>query len=223
MEYNIELLMNEYTQDSEYTANGRVNFADFSIVDTPTITGADGTVYYPTSVTAVNNTTKDTSNNTVTGEQSVTITSYADLDDSGQTETTAAGVPIEGTVPFHTTYTVTVTYDASQFTSQFYDVKTYTMSNTAKLAYTLEYAEGTTPVTGTDTKTATGTYFYAADPASIDLEKYIQSIYGGGNYLTGTSLDSEYTGNVSFKILDGDGNAAELYVLVDTDSDGTKE
>ncbi|MCD8097219.1 MAG: hypothetical protein LUE31_04100, partial [Lachnospiraceae bacterium] len=219
--YTIELIMNNFTQDSQYTANGRVNFNSFQIVDTPTITGEDGTVYTPSSITMVNTTT----NNTVATmtDTSVTITDYATLDDSDLTETTSSNVAIEGTVPFHTTYMVTVTYDASQFTSQFYDVETYTMENTAVLDYTLDYVEGTEPETGSDKKTADGTYSYAADPATIDLEKYIQSIYGGGNYLTGTSLDSDYTGDVEFTILDKDGNAAELYILYDYDGDGTKE
>ncbi len=222
--YTIELIMNEFTQDSQYTANGRVNFDSFSIVDTPTITGEDGSVYTPSSITVVNTTTNETvATMTGSSDTSVAITDYATLDDSGLTETTSSNVAIEGTVPFYTTYTVTVTYDASQFTSQFYDAETYTMYNEAVLDYTLEYVEGTDPETGTDTKTVDGTYSYAADPATIDLEKYIRSIYGGGNYLTETSLDSDYTGDVEFTILDEDGNAAELYILYDYDGDGTAE
>ncbi len=209
--YTITLLMNGFTQLSQYAANGRVNFDSFSIVDTPTLMDEDGTKHTPTSITVVNNIT----NQETEGTTSVSITDYATAGDRGLTTTTAAGRALDSNVPVLTTYTVTAVYkDASLFASQFYDVETYTVDNTATLDYTLDYAEDTTPVTGSDTKTVTAEYSYAADPATIDLEKYINSIYGGGNYVTSTTLDKEYTGTVTFTILDKDGNAAEVYAKI---------
>lgn len=210
--YTIELLMNEYAQLSQYAANGRVNFDSFSIVDTPTLTDEAGTEHIPTSITVVNNITSQKTE----GTTSVTITDYATAGDRGLQTTSAAGRALDSNVPVLTTYTVTVVYeDATQFASQFYDVENYTVDNTATLAYTLDYAEDTTPVTGSDTKAVTDDYSYAADPAKIDLEKYINSIYGGGNYVTGTELDEEYTGTATFTILDEDGKAAEVYAKID--------
>ncbi|MCC8067680.1 MAG: Cna B-type domain-containing protein, partial [Clostridiales bacterium] len=212
VKYTIQLLMHEYTQLSQYAANGRVNFDSFSIVDTPTITDEVGKVHTPTSITVVN----DITNQKTDGTTSVTIKDYATAGDVGLKTTSAASRDLDSDVPVLTTYTVTVVYeDAAQFASQFYDVETYTVDNTATLSYTLDYADDTTPVTGSDTKTVTDEYSYAADPATIDLEKYINSIYGGGNYVTSTTLDSEYTGTATFTILDENGSEAEVYAKID--------
>lgn len=207
--YIVELLMNDYTQTNQYGSNGRVKFDSFSIVDTPTITDEDGNTYTPISVTAVNDTTKEETS----GTTSITITDYAVADDVDLETTSAFGRPLDGDVPVYTTYTVTAVYDATQFESEFYDVIEYTTDNEAVLNYTLDYADDTTPVTGSDTKTATGDYSYSQDPATINLNKVIDSIYS----------DEAYSGNVSFSLFDDAGSAANIYALMDSDGDGTTE
>ncbi|MCC8162219.1 MAG: prealbumin-like fold domain-containing protein, partial [Lachnospiraceae bacterium] len=226
--------MNEYTQLSQYTVNGRTLFKEFSIQDTPSITYGE-TTYYPTSVTVLNTSKSGAQESTTqdaNGVQSVTITDYATLDDATKQDTTlqattSAGRPLDGDVPVLTTYTVTAVYKASDFTSPFYDVVTYKINNTAELNYTLAYKDEDYKKSGGNTVPVSDDYSDPTDPAGIDLQKYIQSIYIGGtnlaDYVEAEELDSDYTGDVTFTILNEDGSAATLYALIDTDNDGVEE
>ncbi|MCD8361980.1 MAG: LPXTG cell wall anchor domain-containing protein [Lachnospiraceae bacterium] len=232
--YTIQLIMNEYTQLSQYTVNGRTLFKEFSIKDTPSITYGENT-YYPTSVTVLNTSKSGAQESTTqdaNGVQSVTITDYATLNDATEQNTalqatTSAGRPLDGDVPVLTTYTVTAVYKASDFTSPFYDVVTYEINNTADLNYTLEYADEDYKKSGDYTVSVSDDYSDPTDPAGIDLQKYIQSIYIGGthlaDYVDTEDLDSDYTGDATFTILNEDGSAATLYALIDTDDDGVEE
>ncbi|MCD8365293.1 MAG: hypothetical protein LUC83_05700 [Clostridiales bacterium] len=232
--YTIQLIMNNYTQLSQYTVNGRTLFDEFRIVDTPSITDGD-TTYYPTSVTVLNTSKSGAQESTTEdadGVISVTITDYATLDDATKQdstlqETTSAGRPLDGDVPVLTTYTVTAVYKASDFTSPFYDVVTYEINNTAELSYTLAYEDENYKETGTDEASVSEDYTDPTDPAAIDLQKYIESIYIGGtnlaDYVDTEDLDGDYTGDATFTILNEDGSAASLYALIDTDGDGVEE
>lgn len=214
--YEVELLLDGSASWSTYTQNGRVGFAALSLTDVPTVTGEDGNVYpYYIEIIPANFTgetvtagSKDDSTGTVT---SVSITSYATPATLLEKQSALDG--IDQTLPVYSVYTVNVYY-AGDFSSDFYDEDSYTVENTVNLAYTLAYVTGTTPVTRSDSASSESvTYKNVSQPAVVNLEKYIDSIFGGGEYTTLGSDD--FTGSATFTILDSGGNAASLYILTD--------
>ncbi|MCD7862645.1 MAG: hypothetical protein LUG61_03810 [Lachnospiraceae bacterium] len=224
--YEITMTLDNMTQLANYARNGRVNFDAFTLTDTPVMTDDEtGDEIYPVCVVVSpgnfsgSDEITGSLTNTSSSVSSVSISQYATAEtvtvDASDTETIAALASIEDSVPVLSTYTVTVYYLADDCDSTFYDAQYYTVENTVSLSYVLDYEEGTEPVSGSSEDAVSDDYENITEPAVLNLSKYINSIFGGGNYVTeADDLDADYTGTVTFTLADSSGNNADVWAYI---------
>ena len=216
LEYNASLRMNEATDWATYAGNGRVNFKELRLTDVPVIGYKDGTDTTEKPVRIEITPENYNGETVVVGDwrdpvDEAVITTYATKANLKDSPSALESTP--ATVPVYSTYKVTVWYQ-NVFSSEFFDIKDFELKNDLTLAYTLDYAEDTTPVTGENTSSVVQNYRDVSEPASISLQKKIDSIFGGGNYVTETAkLEERFTGDAAFTILDSSGNDAQVYIL----------
>ncbi len=120
---------------SDYNAYGALQFESFTLTDTlPTIMGKDGKQYAPksSSIKAPGMTTVEGG----AGETELTTHYYA------TTDLTAGGV--DTTIPYHTVYTVTATYDKAAFVLPFGEEEEVTYTNEVEMTYKLVGEEAET-------------------------------------------------------------------------------
>lgn len=190
------------SDEGNYARIGRVPFADgkISITDTPSLTGRNGSSIQPTRITITENWSGK--NYIFAGEQIVNGSVTAEVS-TDTCEGNTTGNSVAETAPFYSTYTVTVEYPNQGLDADFSDNpenETIPVTNNVTLTYRLAGEENDR----TDTDNAQVPLGSVSDPATLIIEKYIQTYDSDEKVLyTNTNLsgrENAPSGSVTFTV-----------------------